>query len=108
MSQRVSRKIQVSGSQWAWATLLTAALAIFVLVGQPHEGHGRPPIPAWTLALVVTVPLLMACVSAAQRAFGRVRAMLLAVPVAVLLGMIAVLTKICTHRFAVGVWGMIS
>jgi hypothetical protein len=30
--------------------------------------------------------------------------MLLAVAVAVLLGMIAVLTKICTHRYAVGGW----
>ena len=30
--------------------------------------------------------------------------MLLAVAVAVLLGMIAVLTKICTHRYAIGGW----
>jgi drug/metabolite transporter (DMT)-like permease len=83
---------------------LTAALAVFVLVGQPHEGHNRPPIPAWTLALVVTVPLVLACVGAARRAVGRTRAMLLAIAVAVVLGMIAVLTKVCTHRFAVGGW----
>jgi hypothetical protein len=35
---------------------------------------------------------------------GPVRAMLLAVAAAVVLGMIAVLTKVCTHRFAVGGW----
>jgi len=54
--------------------------------------------------LLLTVPLVTVCVIAARRAAGRLRAMLLAVPVAVLLGMIAVLTKICTHRFGVGGW----
>lgn len=94
----------ISWAEWGWATLLTAALAVFVLVGQPREGHNRPPVPAWTLALGVAVPVVVACVVAARRACGRVHAMLLAVPVAVLLGMIAVLTKICTHRYAVGGW----
>jgi drug/metabolite transporter (DMT)-like permease len=95
---------RITWSQWGWATLLTAALALFVLVGQPREGHNRPPIPAWTLALAITVPSVIVCVLAAHRAVGRVRAMLLGVAVAILLGMIAVVTKICTHRFAVGGW----
>jgi drug/metabolite transporter (DMT)-like permease len=103
LSARLSRQ-RVSRGDWGWAVLLTAGLAVFVLVGQPHEGHNRPPIPAWTLALAVTVPLVSGCVAAAHRTAGRVRAMLLAVAVAVLLGMIAVLTKICTHRFATGGW----
>jgi drug/metabolite transporter (DMT)-like permease len=100
---------RISRADWGWATLLTAALAAFVLVGQPHEGHNRPALPAWTLALVITVPVVIGCVVAARRAIGPLRAMLLAVAVAVLLGMIAVLTKICTHRFAVGSWhGLLS
>jgi drug/metabolite transporter (DMT)-like permease len=94
----------ISWAEWGWAALLTAALAVFVLVGQPREGHNRPPIPAWTLALAITVPLVILCIAAARRAIGRRRAMLLAVAVAILLGMLAVLTKICTHRFAVGGW----
>lgn len=103
MSARLCHQ-RITWAEWGWATLLTAALAVFVLVGQPREGHYRPPVPAWTLALVLTVPLVIVCVVAARRVGGRPRAMLLAVPVAVLLGMIAVLTKICTHRFAVGGW----
>jgi drug/metabolite transporter (DMT)-like permease len=95
---------RITWAQWGWATLLTAALAVFVLVGQPREGHNRPPIPAWTLALAITVPSVVVCVIAAHRAVGRVRAMLLGVAVAVLLGMIAVVTKICTHRYSVGGW----
>jgi len=101
LSARICHQ-RISWAEWGWAILLTAALAVFVLVGQPREGHNRPPIPAWTLALVVTVPVVIVCVGAANRAIGRARAMLLAVAVAVLLGMIAVVTKICTHRFAVG------
>src|SRR5271157_5358703 len=95
---------RIGWTEWGWAALLTAALAVFVLVGQPREGHNRPAIPAWTLALATTVPLVIVCVVAACRAIGHRRAMLLAVAVAILLGMIAVLTKICTHRFAVGGW----
>ncbi len=103
LNARLCRQ-RISWADWAWATLLTAALAIFVLVGRPVEGHNRPPLPAWTVALGITVPLVIACVVAARRALGRARAMLLAIPVAVLLGVIAVLTKICTRRFAVGGW----
>jgi drug/metabolite transporter (DMT)-like permease len=95
---------RISRVQWGWAMLLTAALAVFLLVGQPHEGHNRPPIPAWTLALAITVPSVIACVIAAHRAAGRTRAMLLGVAVAVLLGMIAVVTKVCTHRYSIGGW----
>jgi drug/metabolite transporter (DMT)-like permease len=95
---------RITWAQWGWATLLTAALAIFVLVGQPREGHNRPPVPAWTLALAITVPSVIVCVIAAHRAIGRTRAMLLGVAVAILLGMIAVVTKICTHRYSIGGW----
>jgi drug/metabolite transporter (DMT)-like permease len=100
---------RVHWAELGWATLLTAALAIFVLVGQPREGHMRPALPAWTLALGVSVPLVAICVFVARRVTGRLRAMLLAVAVAVLLGMVAVMTKICTHRYAIGGWhGLLS
>jgi len=46
--------------------------------------------------------VVMICVAVARRSGGRVRAMSLGAAVAVGLGMIAVLTKICTHRFTVG------
>lgn len=95
---------RVASSEWAWATLLTAALAVFVLVGQPREGHYRPPVPAWTLAFAVTVPVVLIGVLVARRTADRVRAASLGVAVAVVLGMAAVLTKTCTHRFGVGSW----
>ena len=94
----------VRARDWYWALLLTAALTIFVLVGQPREGHYRPPVPAWSVALASSVPIVIVCVLAARRTVGRPRAMLLASAVAVLLGMIAVLTKVSTHRLAANGW----
>jgi drug/metabolite transporter (DMT)-like permease len=94
----------VRARDWGWALLLTAALTIFVLVGQPREGHYRAPVPAWSVALGTSVPVVIICVLAARRATGRPRAMLLASGVAVLLGMVAVLTKVSTHRLALHGW----
>lgn len=100
---------QVTGSEWSWAMLLTAALTVFVLVGRPREGHYRPGMPSWTLALGVAVPVVTFCVFLARRSTGRVRASSLGVATAVLLGMIAVLTKACTHLFGTGGWhGLLS
>ena len=95
---------RVTFPEWGWAILLTAGLALFVLVGRPGEGHSKSPVPAWALALAGLVPLVVICVAAARRSVGRLRAMLLGVAVAVGLGLIAVVTKVCTHRFAVGGW----
>jgi drug/metabolite transporter (DMT)-like permease len=94
----------VRARDWCWAVLLTAALTVFVLVGQPREGHYRAPVPAWSVALGTSVPVVIVCVLAARRTFGRRRATLLAGAVAVLLGMVAVLTKVSTHRVAVHGW----
>ena len=97
-------KQHVTAADWCWALLLTAALAIFVLVGQPREGHYRPPVPAWSVALAGAVPVVILCVVAAHRTVGRTRAMLLATAVAVLVGVIAVLTKVSVHHLAMHGW----
>jgi drug/metabolite transporter (DMT)-like permease len=94
----------VRARDWGWALLLTASLTVFVLVGQPREGHYRAPVPAWSVALSTSVPVVIVCVLAARRTAGRTRAMLLAIAVAVLLGMIAVLTKVSTRHLAAHGW----
>jgi drug/metabolite transporter (DMT)-like permease len=96
--------VRVTPMEWGWAILLTVGLTVFVLVGQPREGHYRPPFPAWTIALLGVLPIVAVCVVVARRTAGRVRATSLGLAVAVGLGMIAVVTKICTHRFAIGGW----
>jgi len=95
---------RVRGRDWGWALVLTAALTVFVLVGQPREGHYRAPVQAWSVALSTALPVVVICVLAARRADGRRRVMLLAGGVAVLLGMVAVLTKVSTHRLVTDGW----
>lgn len=89
---------------WVWALVLTVALTVFVLVGQPREGHYRAPGPAWSVALSTSLPVVIICVLVARRTDGRRRAMLLASGVAVLLGLIAVLTRVSAHRLVAHGW----
>jgi drug/metabolite transporter (DMT)-like permease len=93
---------RLTGREWLWAVVLTAGLAVFVVVGHPREGHNRPPVPAWALVVAIFVPLVAVCLVVAARVSGRRRAVLLAVAVAVLFALVAVLTKISTHRLATG------
>jgi drug/metabolite transporter (DMT)-like permease len=105
LGARLSRQ-RVRPSDWVWALVLTAALTVFILVGRPRESGGHQPDSAlaWTVVFVVATPLVIGCILAARRTTGRLRAALLAAAVAVLLGLTAVLTKVCTHRIAVGGW----
>jgi drug/metabolite transporter (DMT)-like permease len=93
---------RVTGREWTWALLLSAAIAVFVLVGSPKPGRPRPPGPSWTVAAVAVLVVLAACLLGVRRSRGRVRAVRLAVAVAVLFGVVAVLTTICVRRLEHG------
>jgi drug/metabolite transporter (DMT)-like permease len=103
LGARFSRQ-HVRPSDWRWSVVLTASLTVFVLVGRPSDGVYQPSVLAWTIALTGAALIAVGSIVVATRVTGRMRAMLLAVSVAMLLGLIAVLTKVCTQRFAVGSW----
>jgi len=95
----------VTAREWAWAFLLTVGLAVFVLLAQPRPGHNESQTRAWIVVTIIVVPVVLGCVGVAVRSTGRQRAVLLAAAVAVLFGVIAVLTKITMHLLATGgVW----
>ena len=93
---------RVTGREWTWALLLSGAIAVFVLVGNPRPGRPHPPGPAWTAAAAVVLVVVLACLIGVRRSQGRVRAVRLAVAVAVLFGVVAVLTTICVRRLQHG------
>lgn len=101
LGARLSHR-RVTNHEWMWAVLLTVGLAVFVVVGQPREGHNRPPVLAWALVASIFVPVVVVCVAVGRRVVERPRAVLLALAVAILFATVAVLTKICAHRLAVG------
>ncbi|AQA05441.1 hypothetical protein BVC93_27105 [Mycobacterium sp. MS1601] len=87
----------VSISEWIWAVLLTLALTVFVLLARTEPGEYVVPTLTLTILAAGTAVFSVALVALAVRTSGTPRAVLLAVVVGVLFGVMAVLTKIVMH-----------
>lgn len=89
------------GARWAgrrvrradlgWAAVLAAALAVFVVVGEPTAGADRAPFDAWVPTLLVLGIVVVACLAGALRTRGTPRALLLATVAAITYGLAAAL-----------------
>jgi drug/metabolite transporter (DMT)-like permease len=85
---------RVTRSEWMWAVLLAAALAVLVTVGDPSAGKDRGSLGAWMVVAVVMGPILVLCVLGARIWSGGPAApVLLAVVAGSSLALFAVLTK---------------
>jgi len=70
LSARLAHR-RVTRSEWVWAVLLTVAIAVFVVMGNPRPGHARPPGLSWGLVAAVALPVVVGCVLGAARTLGR-------------------------------------
>jgi hypothetical protein len=68
----------VTGGEWTWAGLLTAAVAAIVIVGNPQAGRSGASLQTWAAVAGVFGPLLVACVVAGRIRGGAVAAVLFA------------------------------
>lgn len=97
LSARLSGR-RVTRGEWMWAGLLTVGLAVFMMLARP--GPKDSP-SSTTVAVVVSAAcgvLIVACVVVAVRfPAGWQRAVLLAVAVGFLFGVVAMATKIVMH-----------
>lgn len=96
MSARLANR-RVTRGEWLWALLLTAALAVFVVFAKTRPGDYEASAPTSALVALICAAAVLACVVVAVRTAGWKRAVLLAVAVGVLFGVVAVLTKIVMH-----------
>lgn len=96
LSARLAHR-RVTRAEWAWALLLTAALAVFVVLAKPSPGDYEATLSTSAVVAVVCTVAVLACVAVAMRSVGWRRAVLLAVAVGVLFGVVAVLTKLVMH-----------
>jgi drug/metabolite transporter (DMT)-like permease len=96
LSARLAHR-RVTRAEWAWALLLTAALAVFVVLAKPSPGDYEATLSTSAVVAVVCTVAVLACVAVALRSVGWRRAVLLAVAVGVLFGVVAVLTKLVMH-----------
>lgn len=84
---------RITGRDAAWALVLAAALALFLVVGEPTAGQDRAPFAAWAPTGAVLVVVLIGCLVLAARRRGGVRAGALAVATGIAYGVLAALTK---------------
>ena len=85
---------RVTRSEWTWAVLLAAALAVLVTVGDPSAGNDRGSLQTWVAVAVVLGPILVLCVVGARLWSGGAAApVLLAAVAGSSLALFAVLTK---------------
>jgi drug/metabolite transporter (DMT)-like permease len=96
LSARLAHR-RVTRGEWVWAMVLTAALAVFVLLAQTRPGNYEASLALSALVAVICTASVCACVLVATRTMGWKRAVLLAVAVGVLFGVVAVLTKLVMH-----------
>lgn len=96
LSARLANR-QVSRGEWTWALVLTSALTVFVLLARTQPGDYAISHVALTSLCVGATAFVAVCVVIAVRASGTARAVLLAVAVGLLFGVVAVLTKIVMH-----------
>lgn len=88
---------RVTRAEWAWALLLTLALAVFVVLAKTRPGDYEASLPTSAVVALICTAAVTACVIVAVRTMGWRRAVLLAVAVGVLFGVVAVLTKLVMH-----------
>jgi drug/metabolite transporter (DMT)-like permease len=88
---------RVTRREWLWAGLLTLSLTLFVLLARPGPPDRPATLPVSAIVAVGCLVLIVGCVLIARRLDGSQRAVLFAVGVGVLFGVVAVITKIVMH-----------
>jgi len=92
----------VTGGEWVWAALLTAAVTVVVVVGNPQAGHSGASLRIWAVVAIVLGPLLIGCVVAGRMRGGVAAAVLFAFVSGALWGTFAALTKEVVARLGEG------
>jgi len=97
---------RVTRGEWLWAGLLTIGLAVFVLLARPGPQESPASLPVAGIVAGVCGVIILGCIVVAVRIGGWQRAVLLAVSVGVLFGVVSVLTKVTVQRLnEEGMWG---
>ncbi|MBB3603923.1 drug/metabolite transporter (DMT)-like permease [Mycolicibacterium sp. BK556] len=96
LSARLAHR-RVSRHEWIWAVVLTIALAVFVSLARTKPGdYEGSELPAIVVA-GISLLFVAGCLLVSLRLSNWRRALLLAVGVGVLFGVVAVLTKLVMH-----------
>lgn len=92
----------VTGGEWVWASLLTVAVVVVVVAGNPQAGRSSASLGTWTAVAVALGPPLGACVVAGRKWGGAPAAVLFAFVSGSLWGVFAVLSKVVVAQLGEG------
>jgi drug/metabolite transporter (DMT)-like permease len=98
---------RMTGREWIWGGLLTAAVVVIVVVGNPQAGRSSASLATWAAVAGVLAPLLVACVVAGRVWGGAQAAALFAFVSGSLWGVFGVLTKEVVARLGDGGWAVV-
>ncbi|MCI4675748.1 DMT family transporter [Candidatus Mycolicibacterium alkanivorans] len=96
LSARLAHR-RVTRAEWGWAVLLTVALGIFVALARTKPGDYDGAVLPAGLVAGISLLFVAGCAGVAVRFSDWRRAILLAVGVGVLFGVVAALTKLVMH-----------
>jgi drug/metabolite transporter (DMT)-like permease len=105
ISARLAQR-SVTGQEWIWALVLTAAVTVIVTVGNPRAGHSNAPLETWAAVAAILGPLLIGSIVVARIWGGALAAVLFAFVSGALWGVFAVLAKGAVHRLSEGGWAV--
>ncbi|HPZ96416.1 MAG TPA: DMT family transporter [Mycobacterium sp.] len=89
---------RVGRTAWGWASVLTLALSVFVALARTKSGDYEGSELSAIVAAAICAALVCACLLAGMRFADWRRAILLAIGVGMLFGVVAVLTKIVMNN----------
>lgn len=90
---------RISASETAWAGLLTVAVAVLVIRGNPAPGHREPDLAVWLVCLGIGALILLAFFVYALEQTAALRALVLGSITGAIMGYVAVLSKAVVDIF---------
>lgn len=90
---------RISATETAWAGLLTVAVAVLVIRGNPAPGHREPDLAVWLVCLGIGALILLAFFVYALEQTAALRALVLGSITGAIMGYVAVLSKAVVDIF---------
>lgn len=89
--------------EWTSGIITIIGLTLFIVFGDPQEGHAEPTWVAWALAIGVIAAIVITAVAVGRRHEGATRAFCYAIATAACYGLTAALTKVVMGQLEHGV-----
>jgi drug/metabolite transporter (DMT)-like permease len=99
---------RVQRSDWAWAVVLTVALAVITVVGDATDGTDEAPTSEWLVAAAIAaVPFAVAMIVAGRRR-GSIRALMLGIAAGLMFGFNDALISTVTKTLDNGIGAVLT